>query len=133
MKLNCVEPCVGRLLPCKTFPPEAIREASAAGIRVFGENRVQEFVGKVEALRDSGDAEWHLIGHLQSNKAARAAELFAAVDSLDSVKLADKLDAAVGIAAEKDAASRVSTGKRVPRPSSTPGRCCLPTRGSRSC
>lgn len=100
----------------KTFPPEAIREAYAAGIRVFGENRVQEFVGKVEALRDLGDAEWHLIGHLQSNKAARAAELFAAVDSLDSVKLADKLDAAVGIAAEKDAASRVSTGKRVPLP-----------------
>jgi len=81
---------------CKTFPPELIREAHAAGIRVFGENRVQEFAGKVEALRDLADVEWHLIGHLQSNKAAKAAELFSAVDSLDSVKLADKLNAAAG-------------------------------------
>ena len=100
----------------KTFPPEAIREAFAAGIRVFGENRVQEFVGKVEALRDLGDAEWHLIGHLQSNKAARAAELFGAVDSLDSVKLAEKLDAAVGDAAVKGAASRASAEKHLPLP-----------------
>ena len=80
----------------KTFPPEAIREAYALGIRIFGENRVQEFAGKADALRDLAGAEWHLIGHLQSNKAARAAELFAAVDSLDSVKLAEKLDAAAG-------------------------------------
>ena len=81
---------------CKTFPPELIREAYAAGIRVFGENRVQEFAGKVDALRDLAGVEWHLIGHLQSNKAAKAAELFSAVDSLDSVKLADKLNAAAG-------------------------------------
>jgi len=78
----------------KTFPPESIREAYAAGIRVFGENRVQEFAGKADAVRDLGDAEWHLIGHLQSNKAAKAAELFNAVDSVDSVKLAEKLNAA---------------------------------------
>jgi PLP dependent protein len=78
----------------KTFPPEAIREAHAAGIRAFGENRVQEFAGKIDALRDLSDAEWHLIGHLQSNKAAKAAELFAKVDSLDSTKLAEKLNAA---------------------------------------
>lgn len=78
----------------KTFSPECIREAYAAGIRVFGENRVQEFVGKADALRDLGDAEWHLIGHLQTNKAAKAAELFNAVDSVDSVKLAEKLNAA---------------------------------------
>jgi pyridoxal phosphate enzyme (YggS family) len=76
----------------KTFPPELIREAYAAGIRVFGENRVQEFGGKVDALRDLESAEWHLIGHLQSNKAAKAVELFAAVDSLDSVRLADRLN-----------------------------------------
>ena len=63
----------------KTFPPEAIREAYDAGIRVFGENRVQEFAGKAEALRDLGEARWHLIGHLQSNKAAKAADLFHAV------------------------------------------------------
>jgi hypothetical protein len=78
----------------KTFPPESIREAYAAGLRVFGENRVQEFAGKADAVRDLRDAEWHLIGHLQSNKAAKAAELFSAVDSVDSVRLAEKLNAA---------------------------------------
>lgn len=76
----------------KTFPPEAIREAYDAGIQVFGENRVQEFAGKLDALRDLGDARWHLIGHLQTNKAAKAADLFHAVDSVDSVKLAQKLN-----------------------------------------
>jgi PLP dependent protein len=76
----------------KTFPPELIREAYGAGIRVFGENRVQEFAGKAGALRDLAEAEWHLIGHLQSNKAAKAAELFSAVDSLDSVRLAERLN-----------------------------------------
>jgi PLP dependent protein len=78
----------------KTFGPERIREAYGAGLRVFGENRVQEFSAKVEALRDLSAAEWHLIGHLQSNKAGKAAELFAAVDSVDSLKLAEKLNAA---------------------------------------
>ncbi len=78
----------------KTFSAESVRQAYTAGLRVFGENRVQEFAGKAEAVRDLDGAEWHLIGHLQSNKAARAAELFAAVDSIDSVKLAEKLNAA---------------------------------------
>lgn len=78
----------------KTFPEERIREAYAAGLRVFGENRVQEFAEKSLTLRDLSDAEWHLIGHLQSNKAAKAAELFGAVDSVDSVKLAERLNAA---------------------------------------
>ena len=78
----------------KTFPVERIREAYAAGLRVFGENRVQEFAEKALALGDFSDAEWHLIGHLQSNKAAKAAELFTAVDSVDSVKLAERLNAA---------------------------------------
>lgn len=78
----------------KTFAPDSICEAYAAGIRVFGENRVQEFAGKADALRGLAGLEWHLIGHLQSNKAARAAELFGAVDSLDSVRLAEKLNAA---------------------------------------
>jgi pyridoxal phosphate enzyme (YggS family) len=77
----------------KTLPVERIREAYAAGLRVFGENRVQEFAGKAAALRDLGDAEWHLIGHLQSNKAAKASELFDAVDSVDSVRMAEKLNA----------------------------------------
>jgi len=78
----------------KTFPVERIREAHAAGLRVFGENRVQEFADKAGSLHDLSDAEWHLIGHLQSNKAARAAELFGAVDSVDSVRLAEKLNGA---------------------------------------
>jgi pyridoxal phosphate enzyme (YggS family) len=76
----------------KTFPPESICEAYAAGLRVFGENRVQEFAGKVDSLRDLRDAEWHLIGHLQTNKAAKASELFDAVDSVDSVRMAEKLN-----------------------------------------
>ena len=77
----------------KTFPAERVREAYAAGLRVFGENRVQEFAGKATALRDLCDTEWHLIGHLQTNKAATATELFDAVDSVDSVRMAEKLNA----------------------------------------
>jgi PLP dependent protein len=82
----------------KTFPPEAIREAYAAGIRIFGENRVQEFAGKIDGLRDLADADWHLIGHLQSNKTTKATELFGAIDSLDSAKLAERLNAAAQLA-----------------------------------
>ena len=76
----------------KTFPPELIREAYEAGLRLFGENRVQEFAGKASALRDLRDAEWHMIGHLQTNKAAKAVESFAAVDSVDSLRLAQRLN-----------------------------------------
>jgi PLP dependent protein len=78
----------------KTHPPERIREAHAAGLRLFGENRVQEFAGKAPALADLAGAEWHMIGHLQTNKAGKTAELFSAVESVDSLKLAEKLDAA---------------------------------------
>ena len=78
----------------KTFSAERVREAHAAGLRVFGENRVQEFAGKVDALHDLAGADWHLIGHLQTNKAAKAVELFSAIDSVDSVRLADKLNGA---------------------------------------
>src|SRR5712692_6457790 len=77
----------------KTFPVESIREAYAAGLRVFGENRVQEFASKADALLYLRDTDCHLIGHLQTNKAARAAELFDAVDSVDSVRMAEKLNA----------------------------------------
>ena len=77
----------------KTFRPERIREAHDAGLRLFGENRVQEFAGKAGALADLRDADWHMIGHLQSNKAGKAAELFAAVDSVDSLRLAQKINA----------------------------------------
>jgi PLP dependent protein len=75
----------------KTFPAEAIRAAYSLGLRHFGENRVQEFETKHPALDDL-DATWHLIGHLQSNKARRAVQIFGAVDSLDSVALGEKLD-----------------------------------------
>jgi len=85
----------------KTFPPERIREAYAAGQRLFGENRVQEFAGKAGALHDLSGAEWHMIGHLQTNKAAAAVELFDAVDSVDSLRLARKLDAAAGQVGKK--------------------------------
>jgi pyridoxal phosphate enzyme (YggS family) len=78
----------------KTHPPQRIREAYASGVRLFGENRVQEFAEKAAALADLAGAGWHMIGHLQTNKAGKAAELFNAVDSVDSVKLAEKLDAA---------------------------------------
>jgi len=77
----------------KTFPAEAIRRAYDAGQRLFGENRVQEYAGKAESLRDLPGFEMHLIGHLQSNKARKAAELFAAIDSVDSLKLAERLNA----------------------------------------
>ena len=76
----------------KTHPPESIRAAYAAGLRLFGENRVQEFASKADKLRDLEVAEWHMIGHLQSNKAASAVELFTAIDSIDSLKLAEKLN-----------------------------------------
>jgi PLP dependent protein len=76
----------------KTFPPERICEAYEAGLRVFGENRVQEFASKSGAVRDLTGAQWHLIGHLQSNKASKAAELFHAIDSIDSLKLAERLN-----------------------------------------
>jgi hypothetical protein len=78
----------------KTFPPSAVREAYAAGLRVFGENRVQEFAGKAAALAGLVDAKWHMIGHLQTNKASRAAELFSGVDSVDSLRLAERLNSA---------------------------------------
>jgi pyridoxal phosphate enzyme (YggS family) len=78
----------------KTFPAEAVRAAYHLGVRDFGENRVQEWEAKSVALGDLRDATWHLIGHLQSNKARKAAHLFHRVDSVDSVELARKLDAA---------------------------------------
>jgi PLP dependent protein len=85
----------------KTQPAEKIREAYAAGQRLFGENRVQEFAAKAAKLHDLRDLDLHLIGHLQTNKAARSAELFSAVDSLDSLRVAEKLNAAAGILNQK--------------------------------
>ncbi len=93
----------------KTFPAEAVAEAAALGLTLFGENRVQEFNSKVLHGAEKGTwavrerLRFHLIGHLQSNKAARAAEIFDGVDSVDSVRLAERLS---------DAAAK--TGKRLP-------------------
>lgn len=92
---------VALMAVCKTFPAEAIREAHAAGQRLFGENRVQEFGEKAPKVADLAGLEMHLIGHLQSNKANKAAELFQAVDSVDSLKLAERLNAAAEKLAKK--------------------------------
>ena len=80
----------------KTHPAAAIAEAVAAGITLFGENRVQEFQQKSEDLAMLGirNAEVRLIGHLQSNKSAKAAEVFSAIDTVDSLHLAQRLEAA---------------------------------------
>jgi len=80
----------------KTFPARAILDAYDAGLRIFGENRVQEFAEKHPDVQSLASADFHLIGHLQSNKAAKAAELFHAVDSVDSLKLAEKLNDSAG-------------------------------------
>jgi pyridoxal phosphate enzyme (YggS family) len=77
----------------KTHPAEAIRAAYEAGVRHFGENRVQEWQQKRAGLQDL-HAVCHLVGHLQSNKAARAAGLFHSIDSVDDFALAERLDRA---------------------------------------
>lgn len=93
----------------KTYPAEMLAEAAALGLRLFGENRVQEFAGKSLRAAEQWkglpgeESRVHLIGHLQSNKSAKAAELFDGVDSVDSVRLAERLN---------EAASRL--GKRLP-------------------
>jgi pyridoxal phosphate enzyme (YggS family) len=76
----------------KKFPAEVIREAYGLGLRRFGENYVQEFEAKHPALADLTDTEFHLIGHLQSNKTRPAADLFQVIETLDSTKLARRLD-----------------------------------------
>jgi hypothetical protein len=91
----------------KTFPAALIREAHAAGARHFGESRIQESESKLPEVADL-DAIWHLVGHLQSNKAARAAALFHAVDSLDSLELARRLERArAALESERPARLRV--------------------------
>ena len=77
----------------KTHPASAIREAYEAGVRHFGENRVQEWEGK-RAGTEGLVATWHLVGHLQSNKTARAAKLFHSIDSVDDFAVAKRLDRA---------------------------------------
>jgi len=105
----------------KTFPAAAIREAYAAGIRHFGENRVQEWESKAAALGNLPDAVWHLVGHLQSNKARRAVELFTAIDSVDSLALAQRLNRLVAesLAGESIESGTVGAGLQA-RPRSLP-------------
>jgi PLP dependent protein len=79
------------VLASKTQPPEAIRAAYSAGAREFGENYLQEAAAKQDALADLGGLRWHLIGHLQTNKARDAANRFMLIQSLDSVRLAAAL------------------------------------------
>jgi len=110
----------------KTQPAEHIREAYSAGQRLFGENRVQEFSGKIDALRDLKDAEWHMIGHLQTNKAAKTAELFLAVDSVDSLKLAEKLDAAARVLGKKlDVLIEINVGGETAKSGMAPNSAAL--------
>ena len=74
----------------KTVPPQRIREALAAGLRVFGENRVQEAKAKIPQV--DAEAQWHLVGHLQTNKARDAVALFSLIHSVDSLRLAQAID-----------------------------------------
>lgn len=78
----------------KVFPAQAILDAYALGLREFGENYVQEFEGKRALVADLPGARFHLIGHLQSNKAARAGEIFEVIETVDSARLARRLDSA---------------------------------------
>jgi hypothetical protein len=85
---------VGLMAVSKVHPVEAILEAYAAGQRLFGENRVQEFQEKSPHLKELTGAKFHLIGPLQSNKTTKAAELFDAIDAVDSLKIAQRLNTA---------------------------------------
>jgi pyridoxal phosphate enzyme (YggS family) len=87
------EPDEVRLMPVtKTHGPELIKEAYAAGARVFGENRVQEAAQKADQLAGFADLRWAIIGHLQSNKARQAVEFASEFHALDSIKIAEALD-----------------------------------------
>jgi pyridoxal phosphate enzyme (YggS family) len=80
----------------KTHPAETVREAFAAGLRDFGENKVQEAEGKIAALADlaAAGARWHMVGHLQANKARKAVTLFDRIHSVDDLSLARRLEKA---------------------------------------
>jgi pyridoxal phosphate enzyme (YggS family) len=93
-KANRLDAEVALMAVSKVHPVEALLEAYAAGHRLFGENRVQEFQEKSLSLIELVDLEMHLIGPLQSNKTTRAAELFQAIDTVDSFKIAQRLNSA---------------------------------------
>ncbi|MFQ4142389.1 YggS family pyridoxal phosphate-dependent enzyme [Chlorogloeopsis sp. ULAP02] len=85
-------PSVRLIAVTKQVPTDAIRAAYAAGIRDFGENRIQEAIAKQAELQDLSDVTWHFIGHLQSNKAKKALENFSWLHSMDNLKLAGRLN-----------------------------------------
>lgn len=85
----------------KQVPPTAMREAYAAGVRDFAESRIQEAEAKQAELSDLKDVTWHLIGHLQANKAQKALHLFQWIHSVDSLKLAQRLDRLAAATPEK--------------------------------
>lgn len=93
-RANRPESDVSLMAVTKVHPVEFLLEAYSAGQRLFGENRVQEFAAKAPSLTHLADAEYHLIGPLQSNKSAPAAELFHSIDTVDSFKIAQRLDTA---------------------------------------
>jgi pyridoxal phosphate enzyme (YggS family) len=100
-RANRTESAVSLMAVSKVHPVESLLEAYAAGQHLFGENRVQEFAGKLPSLAACTEAEYHLIGPLQSNKSSKAAELFHSIDTVDSVKLAQRLDSAAAALGKK--------------------------------
>jgi len=114
---------VSLLAISKTFPREFIVRAAEAGIHKFGENRVQEAEDKIPYLGEIPGLEWHLVGHLQTNKAKRAAELFDVIHSLDSVKLASKLNqASLEIGKVLSVLLQVDLGEEATKFGTDPGR-----------
>ncbi len=100
-RVNRAESDVALMAVSKVHPVEVILEAYAAGQRLFGENRVQEFQEKSQHVSGLADARFHLIGPLQSNKTNRAAELFDSVDTVDSLKIAQRLNSAAATLGKK--------------------------------
>ena len=98
---NRPETEVALMAVSKVHPVEAILEAYAVGHRLFGENRVQEFQEKSPRIKALTDAKFHLIGPLQSNKTTKAAELFDAIDAVDSLKIAQRLNTAASVLTKK--------------------------------
>ena len=100
-RANRPEAEVALMAVSKVHPAEMILEAYAAGQRLFGENRVQEFQEKSTQVKQLTDAKFHLIGPLQSNKTTKAAELFDAIDAVDSLKIAQRLNSAASSLGKK--------------------------------
>jgi pyridoxal phosphate enzyme (YggS family) len=90
--LNSIPDSVRLVAVTKTVSPEVIREAYALGIRDFGENRLQEAIAKQKELSDLKDICWHFLGHIQTNKAKKVVECFPWLHSVDSLKIAQRLN-----------------------------------------